>query len=90
MDGGIQKELLLGTCEEQIAFQNEYELCQMPGMQAYIRIMAETNKVEKSEYDEVSSFKVSNLCNAQAFTSSSEAFENPYFDVCTMDYGRIG
>ncbi|MGN1140016.1 MAG: hypothetical protein ACI4TF_02335 [Oliverpabstia sp.] len=49
MDGGIQKELLLGTCEEQIAFQNEYELCQMPGMQAYIRIMAETNKVEKSD-----------------------------------------
>lgn len=48
-DGQILREILLGADEDQIKFQNDYQLYQMKGMDAYIAIRAGENTSELSD-----------------------------------------
>ncbi len=110
-DGQVLREILLGASEEQIKFQNEYQLKQMEGMDAYIAIRAGENTGELSD---VPSEKLNmyyrltrptldyrvdktkwvvlrypNPSMAQRSNTSQEAFEDFYFDVCTLDYSKM-
>ncbi|MBR5517216.1 MAG: aminopeptidase [Firmicutes bacterium] len=110
-DGSILREILLGADEEQIEFQNDYQLYQMQGMDAYIAVRAGENT---SELADVPSEKLNmyyklttptldyrvnktkwvvlrypNPSMAQLANTSQEAFEDFYFDVCTLDYKKM-
>ncbi len=110
-DGSILREILLGADEEQITFQNDYQLYQMQGMDAYIAVRAGENT---SELADVPSEKLNmyyklttptldyrvnktkwvvlrypNPSMAQLANTSQEAFEDFYFDVCTLDYKKM-
>ena len=110
-DSAITREILLGCTEEQIEFQNEYQLAQMRGMQAYIAIRAGGNTAEMSDvpseklnlYSKLTrpllDYRVNktkwvvlrypNNSMAQLANSSLEAFEDFYFNVCTLDYQKM-
>ncbi len=110
-DGQILREILLGCDEDQIKFQDDYQLYQMKGMDAYIAIRAGENT---SELSDVPSEKLNmyykltrptldyrvnktkwvvlrypNPSMAQLANASQEAFEDFYFNVCTLDYKRM-
>ena len=48
-DRTVLRELLLGATEDQLRFQNEYELAQMKGMDAYIAVRGGQNTSELSD-----------------------------------------
>jgi len=110
-DGQILREIIMGADEEQIKFQDDYQLYQMKGMDAYIAIRAGENT---SELSDVPSEKLNmyykltrptldyrvnktkwvvlrypNPSMAQLANSSQEAFEDFYFNVCTLDYKKM-
>ena len=107
----LTREILLGACQQQIEFMNEYQLAQMKGMDAYIAIRAGNNTAELSDvpsekinmYNKilrpVLDFRVNhtkwvvlrypNPSMAQLANMSQEAFEDFYFDVCTLDYSKM-
>ena len=58
-DSAVTREIMLHCSEEQLAFQNEYQLAQMQGMDAYISIRGADNT---AEYSDVPSDKM-NLYN---------------------------
>lgn len=58
-DSAVQREILLGCEEKQVAFINEYQLHQMKGMDAYIAVRGADNT---SEYADVPAEKM-NLYN---------------------------
>lgn len=110
-DGQILREILLGATEEQIKFQNEYQLHQMQGMDAYIAVRAGDNTAELADvpaeklnmyYRETGPtldyrvdktkwcvLRYPNPSMAQLSNTSQEAFEDFYFDVCTLDYEKM-
>jgi len=110
-DSAITREILLGCSEEQIEFQNDIQLAQMKGMQAYIAIRAGGNTAELSDvpseqlnlYNKLTTptldyrvnhtkwvvLRYPNNSMAQLANSSLEAFEDFYFNVCTLDYGKM-
>ena len=110
-DSEITREILLSCDEEQISFQDECNLAQMKGMQAYIAIRAGNNTAELADVpsDKINLYskltrptidyrvnhtnwvvlRYPNYSMAQLANTSLESFENFYFDVCTLDYGRM-
>lgn len=110
-DGTILREILLGADEEQIKFQNDYQLYQMQGMDAYIAVRAGENTSELADvpseqlnmYYKITSptldyrvnetkwvvLRYPNPSMAQLANKSQEAFEDFYFDVCTLDYKKM-
>lgn len=110
-DSVVTREILMGCCEEQLEFMNEYQLAQMKGMQAYIAIRAGSNTSELSDvpaeklnmHSKITrptlNYRVDktkwvvlrypNPSMAQLAGSSLEAFEDFYFDVCTLDYKKM-
>lgn len=110
-DGTILREILLGADEEQIKFQNDYQLYQMQGMDAYIAVRAGENTSELVDvpseqlnmYYKITSptldyrvnetkwvvLRYPNPSMAQLANKSQEAFEDFYFDVCTLDYKKM-
>lgn len=110
-DGTILREILLGADEEQIMFQNDYQLYQMQGMDAYIAVRAGENTSELADvpseqlnmYYKITSptldyrvnetkwvvLRYPNPSMAQLANKSQEAFEDFYFDVCTLDYKKM-
>lgn len=110
-DSSIQREILLGCSEEQLAFMNEYQLKQMEGMQAYISIRASDNASEHADVPSTQQnlysrmmmpvlryrvdrtkwvvLRYPNEAMAQLAHTSLENFENFYYDVCTLDYGKM-
>ena len=110
-DGSILREILLGADEEQIEFQNDYQLYQMQGMDAYIAVRAGENTSELADvpseklnmYYKLTSptldyrvnktkwvvLRYPNPSMAQLANQSQEAFEDFYFDVCTLDYKKM-
>lgn len=110
-DSSVLREILLGADEEQIRFQDEYQLHQMKGMDAYIAIRGNANV---SELADVPAEKLNmyyrltqptldwrvnktkwvilrypNASMAQLAGKSQEAFEDFFFDVCTLDYQKM-
>lgn len=110
-DSEISREVLLSCEDEQIAFQNEYQLAQMKGMQAYIAIRAGSNTSELSDVpsDKMTIYnklmrptldyrvnhtkwvvlRYPNPSMAQLAGMSLEGFTDFYFNVCTLDYGKM-
>lgn len=110
-DGQVLREILLGATEEQIQFQNEYQLMQMEGMDAYIAVRAGANTGELSDVppEKLNMYykltrstldyrvdktkwvvlRYPNPSMAQLANTSQEAFEDFYFDVCTLDYSKM-
>ena len=110
-DSAVLREILLCADEEQIEFQNDYQLYQMKGMDAYIAIRAGENTSELSDVpsDKLNMYykltrptldyrvnktkwvvlRYPNPSMAQLAGSSQEAFEDFYFDVCTLDYQKM-
>lgn len=110
-DSSVLREILLGADEEQIRFQDEYQLHQMKGMNAYIAIRGNANV---SELADVPAEKLNmyyrltqptldwrvnktkwvilrypNASMAQLAGKSQEAFEDFFFDICTLDYQKM-
>ena len=110
-NSSLTREILLGCCEDQLSFMNEYLLHQMQGMDAYIAIRASDNSSELSDVPSaklnmyskilrpVQDYRVNNTkwvvlrypnnAMAQLANTSLEAFEDFYFDVCTLDYKKM-
>ncbi|MBR6756591.1 MAG: aminopeptidase [Peptococcaceae bacterium] len=110
-DYSINRQLLLGCTEEQLAFSNRLELERMKEMDAYIGIRASDNISELSDVPqdklklnnalshEVLEERVNNTkwvvlrypnnSMAQLANTSLEDFEDFYFNVCNLDYGKM-
>ena len=110
-DSSVTREILMHCDEEQIKFQNEYQLAQMKGMDAYIAIRAGDNISELSDvpsekmnmYNKLTEptldyrvnktkwviLRYPNPSMAQLAGTSLEAFEDFFFDVCTLDYKKM-
>ncbi len=110
-DSSVTREILMHCDEEQIKFQNEYQLAQMKGMDAYIAIRAGDNTSELSDvpsekmnmYNKLTEptldyrvnktkwviLRYPNPSMAQLAGTSLEAFEDFFFDVCTLDYKKM-
>lgn len=110
-DSSVNREILLGCTEEQIAFSNEIQLAQMKGMDCYIAVRGGENSAELADvpaeklnlYNKtlypVLNYRVNhtkwvvlrypNPSMAQLANTSLEAFEDHYFDVCTLDYSKM-
>lgn len=110
-DSSVTREILMHCDEEQIKFQNEYQLAQMKGMDAYIAIRAGDNISELSDvpsekmnmYNKLTEptldyrvnktkwviLRYPNPSMAQLASTSLEAFEDFFFDVCTLDYKKM-
>ena len=110
-DTQILREILLNCDEEQIRFQDDYQLYQMKGMDAYIAIRGNENVSELSDvpaeklnlYYKLTrptlDYRVNktkwvvmrypNPSMAQLANTSQEAFEEFYFNVCTLDYKKM-
>ncbi len=100
----IGREQLLGITEKQAADIRDLEMFRMKKMQAYIAIRGADNMNENSDVPKVirpvQDYRVNKTrwcvlrwptpSMAQAAGMSTEAFENLYFDVCTMDYAKMG
>ncbi len=110
-DSQITRQLLLGATEEQLKYQNEIDMMQMKGMDAYIAVRGSDNTSELSDVpsenlslesrmsETVLTERVNNTkwvvlrypndAMAQLAGMSTEAFEDFYFNVCTLDYGKM-
>lgn len=110
-DSSLNRALLKGVTEEQLAFNEKLLLEQMQGMDAYISIRATNNIAEFSDvpvekmqlqnkiYANVLDQRVNhskwvilrypNASMAQLANMSTEAFEDFYFKVCTLDYSKM-
>jgi aminopeptidase len=112
IDPRIQRELLLGIKEEQLAVMREADVAFMKKMDCYIGIRSGDNI---NEYADVPSDKMKlyasllqrpvlnvrvpetkwvilrypNASMAQLANMSTEAFEDFYFKVCTLDYSKM-
>ncbi len=111
-DSQMNREIMLGCSENQMAFANEIQLAQMKGMQAYIAVRGTANSAELADVppeklnlyykslQPVLDYRVNhtkwvvlrypNDSMAQLANTSLEAFTDFYFDVCTLDYGKMG
>lgn len=108
----LDREIVLGATQEQLAKQAEYELAQMREMNAYLAIRGAENANEMADvpssqqqlfmkyyqrpvFDQRVNhtkwcvMRYPNAAMAQSANMSTEAFEDFYFDVCTLDYGRM-
>lgn len=108
----IDRQIMLGATEEQLAKMAQYELVQMKEMDAYIGIRAAENANETADVpgeqhqlymkyysrpvveERVNNTKwcimrYPNPSMAQSANMSTEAFEDFYFDVCTLDYNKM-
>lgn len=110
-DSQITRQLLIGATEEQLKFQNDVDMMQMKGMDAYIAVRGSDNTSELSDVpaenlslesrmsEPVLTERVNNTkwvvlrypndAMAQLAGMSTEAFEDFYFNVCTLDYGKM-
>lgn len=110
-DPQITRQILMQADEEQLAFQNQVDMMQMKGMDAYIAVRASDNTSELSDVppeqlslesrmsgpvlnERVNNTKwvvlrYPNDAMAQLAGMSLEAFEDFYFNVCTLDYGKM-
>lgn len=111
-DPQIERALMLGADQDQMAFLGQVELAQMTGMQAYIGIRGADNVTETADvpaeamkvYQKYYSkpvldrrinhtkwcvLRYPNPSMAQLSNTSTEAFEDFYFDVCSMDYSKM-
>lgn len=110
-DSSINREIIMGCCEEQLHFMCEYQLEQMKGMDAYIAVRAADNTSELADIPSKQMNLYSKLLRpvqdqrvnetkwvvlrypnnamAQLANTSLESFEDFYFDVCTLDYGKM-
>ena len=108
----LDREIMLGARQEQLAKMAEYELVQMREMNAYLAIRGAENTSETADVPAtqhqlfgkyyqrpVSDQRVNhtkwcvmrypNPAMAQSANMSTEAFEDFYFDVCTLDYSKM-
>src|ERR1051326_2490237 len=92
----ITREILRGTNEAHATLLRDLELLRMKKVQAYIAIRGSSNANENAD---VLNHRVNKTrwcvlrwptpSMAQGAGLSTEAFENLYFDVCTMDYRKM-
>lgn len=110
-ESSLNRVLLMGASEEQLAFNADILLRQMKGMDAYIAVRAGENISELSDvpkeklrlqskmYDDVLNERVNNSkwvvlrypngSMAQLANMSTRAFEDFYYKVCNLDYGKM-
>ncbi|MDG2168269.1 MAG: aminopeptidase, partial [Opitutales bacterium] len=107
----VTRELLMGSSDEQYAYDSDIKLQQMQGIDVYIALRGAHNIFETSDvpgermqiamtnYRPVQDYRVQKTrwvvlrwptsAMAQQAQMSTEAFEDFYFRVCTMDYARM-
>ncbi|HYH03915.1 MAG TPA: aminopeptidase, partial [Bacillota bacterium] len=108
----LDREIMLGTTEEQLAKMAEIELVQMKEMDAYIGIRAADNVNETADvpserqqkymtkylkpvldqrvnHTKWCIMRYPTASFAQLANTSTEAFEDFFFDVCTLDYRKM-
>ncbi len=112
IDPVINRELLMGITEEQLAVMREAEVAFMKKMDCYIGIRSGNNISELSDVpsEQMSLYtrllqrpvldvrvpetkwvilRYPNASMAQLANMSTEAFEDFYFKVCTLDYSKM-
>ena len=101
----VQREILMGAGEEECKLRAKYAAYRMNDMDAYIGelsdIPAEARRMDAQYYSHPVHHEIRvkktkwvvlrypNPSMAQLADMSTEAFENFYFDVCTLDYSKM-
>ena len=110
----LQREILLGCTEEQLALMAETDSLEMSKMDCYIGVRGSDNVSENADvppeklslYERLYTTPVHhgirvpktkwvvlrypNAAMAQLANTSVERFEDFYFDVCNLDYSKMG
>jgi len=95
----VSREIMRQTNPAHAAFVREIELFRMKRVQAYIAVRGADNANESKVMKPVQIYRVNKTrwcvlrwpspSMAQAANMSTEAFEDFYFDVCTMNYAKM-
>lgn len=110
----INRELLMGCCEQQLEIMSDIDCRMMEQMDCFIGVRAPENASELADvpkeklalYEKIYSSKVHHEIRvpktrwvvlryptdgmAQLMDTSTEAFEDFYYDVCNLDYSKMG